>query len=136
MMTTCDGSGKKVVNDLTAIVEFNGTRAARCPDCGINVNVNPSGTLRKHQGRYATSTVLVDEEARGTMDLIREMRDIATKLKNQLWFAYLDSKDPRFRRLWEHQLAVSKHLSNIHVEHANGAARVQVAALLLGPDVE
>lgn len=115
----CDGSGKCASD------------TGQCPDCNEPVTVNRSGAIRKHEGRYVPPQL----EAEEPVHSVREMRDTATLLKIQLWHTFSISQDPRFKRLWQHALALETHLARIHCGQSYGSASVQLIAYQAG-DVE
>lgn len=128
----CEGTGK-FIPEMT-FAEEHGPRYIECTVCGDpRVAVNRSGHVRKHEG--ISPAPLIFGEADEPVHSVAEMRDSAMLLKGQLWHTYLISNDPRFKRLWQHALALETHLDRIHRDQSYGSASVQLMALQVG-DVE
>lgn len=125
MNKVCDGSGR----------EAEGNGWAVCPVCGVRRNVTRAGRLRKHDLPAAmVQPVEPEAELQVAMPSVWEMRDSASRLKSQLRYTFEATKDPRFRRLWEHALTLETHLGHIHDQQAFDSVGVQLQSWRRGPN--
>lgn len=131
VLNSCDGSGS-----IVSFGRANLDDQMRCPHCGIFVNLNKNGSIRKHEARTVVITDPTFEfEPPEPVSSVWEMRENATQLKTQLWHTFSISQDPRFKRLWQLALALETHLTRIHDDQSYGSATVQLMAYRAG-DVE
>lgn len=123
--TVCEGSGQ---NMEAIVTDEKGRRTATCPVCDSKWGVTKFGNLRKHDNPLA-GMLEAAEERRSLKRLLatgslREMAEDAMTLKTSLWNRYQSTKDPRFRRLWQHAYALEKHLADLYDEEATVRPRL------------
>ena len=126
----CEGGGWNVGS--ATITEEEGVRRSICPYCGRNITVNRYGTLRKHDD--VTKTMVergkVPEKAPKPPEIsLLDMHDEAATLKAKLRECYESTKDPRFKRLWQHAHALDIHLFKMHVDKAFCSSTSLLAAM-------
>lgn len=124
---TCPGSGHTPKSSDAA-------GRSKCPVCGRKITVNRYGSLRRHDDEIsalqrADAARHEGERQELTASLV-EMRLDAAELKAKLWANWTLTKDPRFKRLWEHALAMENHLSKMHVSNAFDSATEQLRVAL------
>lgn len=131
ILNPCEGSGISVM-----FGQPQPGQTAVCPICNLRCNITKYGNLRKHEDRSTIRLKDViaarrpewEEDQPPPAPTLKEMRDDATKLKTSLWTYYQISKDPNYKRLWQHALALETHLGNLHDNQAFGAASVSLMA--------